>query len=125
MRPLIYVAGPYTEPDPFINTRAAIACGEMIEREGATPFIPHLSMLWHLIRPADITKWYARDLEVLDHCDGLYRFPGASKGADREVLHAQGIHLPVFRNQYEVRGFVRMRNQLNELAKTAYPEVDA
>jgi hypothetical protein len=95
MKPLVYVAGPYTKPDPVINVQRAIEIAEKIENHGATPFIPHLSMLWHLVRPAAINRWYLRDLEVLDHCDALYRMPGESVGADREVAHAHEMGMQV------------------------------
>lgn len=96
MKPLIYVAGPYTKPDPVENVRLAIGWAEEIENHGCAVFIPHLSMLWHLVSPADINRWYVRDLEVLDHCTALLRFPGLSVGADREVEYAGKLGLPVF-----------------------------
>lgn len=96
MKPLIYIAGPYTKPDPVENVRNAIGWGEEIENHGCAVFIPHLSMLWHLVSPQDIDRWYARDLDIIDHCTALFRFPGESVGADREVEHAIKLGLPVF-----------------------------
>lgn len=95
-KPLIYVAGPYTNPDPVMNVQRAIEIAEYVEYMQATPFIPHLSMLWHLVRPNDIETWYARDLEVLDWCHALFRFQGPSTGADREVGHALERGIAVF-----------------------------
>ena len=96
MRPLVYIAGPYTHPDPPLNVRAAIEWGEGVERLGCDVVIPHLSMLWHLVSPAPIERWYARDLAVLARCDALVRFPGASTGADAEVDFAQERDIPCF-----------------------------
>lgn len=94
--PLIYIAGPYTAPDPVLNVRRAVAIAEAVEVEGCAVFIPHLSMLWHLVSPADIDDWYERDFLVLEHCDALIRFDGASTGADREVAHAAEFGIPTF-----------------------------
>lgn len=96
MKPLVYIAGPYTQPDPVLNVRRAIEVAETVEHYGGTPFIPHLSMLWHLVSPASLDAWYSRDLEVLDHCHALVRFEGDSTGADREVDRANRRGLPVF-----------------------------
>jgi hypothetical protein len=96
MRPLVYVAGPYTRPDPVLNVRRAIEVAESVERLGGTPFVPHLTMLWHLVSPAPVERWYERDLDVLGHCQGLVRFAGESSGADREVERARELGLPVY-----------------------------
>lgn len=93
MKPLIYVAGPYTNPDPVINVRRACAVADELVAIGAAVIVPHLSMLWHLVSPADVDDWYQRDLDVLDHCHALVRFYGESWGADREVEHARRLGL--------------------------------
>lgn len=95
-RPLVYIAGPYTSPDPVLNTRSAVAWAEAVEGEGCAVVVPHLSLLWHAISPAPVERWYARDLAVLARCDALLRFPGASTGADAEVEFAEGRGIPVF-----------------------------
>lgn len=94
-RKLIYVAGPYTHPDPVHNTHEAIKIGDMVWECGACPVIPHLSLTWHLVSPAPVEVWYERDLHLLARCEGLVRFPGASHGADKEVAFAEGKQLPV------------------------------
>ena len=81
----IYVAGPYSNGDPVINTRKAIEAGEQLRALGFVPFIPHLTHLWHLISPHGIDYWYAYDDEWLRKCDALLRLPGDSEGADDEV----------------------------------------
>lgn len=110
-KPLIYVAGPYTNPDPIENVHRAIDMAELIEEMRATPFIPHLSMLWHLVRPAAIDIWYERDLEVLEHCHALFRFAGASTGADREVEYAATLPIPVFYEEDD--GWLELRQFIN------------
>lgn len=95
-KPLVYVAGPYTNPDPVANTHEMIRVGTRLVEEGrVTPIIPHLSMLWHVVTPRPIEFWYAYDLEVMAHCDVVLRLPGISTGADAEVAEAKRLGLPV------------------------------
>lgn len=96
MKPLVYVAGPYTRPDPILNTRRAIYVADELVADGAAVVIPHLSLLWHLVSPQPIDEWYSRDLDILDHCHALVRFPGESSGADKEVNRARELGLSVF-----------------------------
>jgi hypothetical protein len=97
VKPLVYVAGPYSKPDPVVNTRNAIVAGLDLYDTGAiTPLIPHLTMLAHLIRPEDIDFWYRLDLEQLEHCDAVYRLPGESTGVEVEVAQARLLSIPVF-----------------------------
>lgn len=91
MKPLVYVAGPYTTPDPVLNVRRACVVADALDQAGAAVFVPHLSMLWHLTSPAGIDEWYRRDLDVLDHCNAIVRFHGESVGADREVERAHEL----------------------------------
>lgn len=95
MKYLVYIAGPYTDPDPIENTHKAIVVAARILDRGGVPFIPHLSMLWHLVDPRPIEFWYAYDLEILARCDIVFRIPGASTGADAEVVEAERLGIPV------------------------------
>lgn len=93
MKPLVYVAGPYTNPDPIINVRRACVVADELVKAGAAVIVPHLSMLWHLTSPASIDEWYQRDLDVLWHCHAIVRFYGESTGADREWEFATDLGL--------------------------------
>lgn len=93
---LIYVAGPYTHPDPVSTTRVAVDAFEVLVEGGFTPFVPHLTLLLDLIHPHPADFWYAYDLRLLLRCDVLLRLPGYSPGADREVEFAQAHGIPVF-----------------------------
>lgn len=96
-RPLVYVAAPYTRPDPVLNTHIIIAEVDEIVNDGVvTPFVPHLTLLWHLVRPRPLEFWYAYDLATLARCDAVLRLPGESTGADREVQFASAKGLPIF-----------------------------
>lgn len=108
MKPLVYVAGPYSAPDPVVNTRTAITVGlELIDSGLVVPLIPHLSMLSHLIDPRPIAYWYRYDLDLLDHCAALLRIPGASAGADAEVERAKVLEIPVLDEVGEVLEWAR------------------
>jgi hypothetical protein len=97
VKPLVYIAGPYTHPDPVENTRRAIERGMSIYDAGlAVVEIPHLTMLVHFLEPRPIEFWYAFDIDKLAHCHALYRLPGASSGADKEVAEAHALDMPVF-----------------------------
>lgn len=102
-RPLVYVAAPYTRPDPVENTHLLIAQVDQIAEEGiVTPIAPHLTLLWHLVRPRTIDFWYAYDLATVARCDALLRLPGDSTGADNEVNFAEERGIPVFRDKADL-----------------------
>lgn len=95
--PLVYLAGPYTHPDPAENVRRTVLLAEQLAESGVmVPYVPHLTHLWHLIAPRPIEFWYAYDLHILQRCDAVLRLEGASEGADNEVVEAFRLGLPVF-----------------------------
>ena len=99
-KPLVYIAGPISKPDPLVNTRAAVLLYQkLINDDVVTPFCPHLSILVPLVAGAatqDYDYWLKHDFEVIDHCQALYRMQGESYGADQEIIHAAKIDIPVF-----------------------------
>lgn len=97
-RPLVYVAGPYTRPDPVENTHIAVMAGEVLQASGlVTCYVPHVSLLTHLISPhSEVEYWYEYDMTLLNRSDALYRVPGDSTGADAEVQFAIDHDIPVF-----------------------------
>jgi len=98
VKPLVYVAGPYTHPDPVINVHRACLVADRLDAHGCAVFVPHLSITWHLVSPQpDVNVWYRRDLDVLEHCDAVVRIAGESVGADAETDRAYVLGLPVFR----------------------------
>lgn len=103
-RPLVYLAGPYSVPDPVANTNAVIAvASELIDEGLVTPFVPHLTMLWHAVAPRPLDFWYAYDIAMLRRCDAVFRLPGASAGADRETEFAVAEEIPVFTDRAQLR----------------------
>ena len=92
----IYVAGPISKGDQFMNVRNAILLGEQLRALGYIPFVPHLSALWNLIVPVGYEDWMSLDFAWIERCDALFRQAGESSGADREVVFAFGLGRPVF-----------------------------
>jgi len=97
----IYVSGPYSK-DHVGGTRAAIMMAEELRRMGHLPFVPHLSLLWDLIYPSPYEEWLAYDIAWLSECDAIFRLPGDSPGADREVKYAEQHHIPIYYTTREV-----------------------
>jgi nucleoside 2-deoxyribosyltransferase len=92
----VYVAGPYSKSDQVANVRAAIEAADRLADAGHSPYVPHLTMLWHLVSPKPYDAWIAHDLEWLATCDAVVRIPGDSPGADGEVAEAGRLGIPVF-----------------------------
>ena len=95
-KPKVYIAGPYAIGEPLANTYAALAVAEQVWGMGMVPFVPHLTHWWHEWHPHPLDSWLSYDLEWLAACDALYRLPGDSEGADREVAFAKGRGIPMF-----------------------------
>lgn len=96
-RPLIYLAGPYSRPDPVRNTHRVIRVADALLAAGFVPLIPHLTLAWHLVSPKRYETWLDYDRELLARCDAVLRIPGYSPGAYRETQYAESIGIPVIR----------------------------
>jgi hypothetical protein len=95
-KPTVYLAGPYTNPDPVANTRAAILLGARLrDKYKCRVFVPHFSLFEHMLAPQPYERWLEIDLDWLPHCDVLYRMPGGSSGSDAEVAAARKAGIPV------------------------------
>jgi hypothetical protein len=95
---LVYIAGPLTTGNQDRNVHRAVQAADMVYAMGGIPLIPHLSTVWAMISGKDRSyeEWLDIDFEYIRRCDALYRTPGASAGADREVEFANEIGIPVF-----------------------------
>lgn len=89
----VYIAGPYSKPDPCANTNTAMIAWDALWVAGYAPYCPHWSHFQHTFRPRPYEDWLAYDLEYLRTCDVLVRLPGESSGADAEVAVAQRLGL--------------------------------
>jgi hypothetical protein len=99
----IYIAGPYTKGDVVVNIRRVVFVADEIAKMGHTPFIPHLSHLWHTISPHPYDFWIKQDLEWLRCCDAMIRLGGESEGADIEVGEARKLGIHVYFDTWELR----------------------
>jgi hypothetical protein len=98
----LYIAGPYSHPDPLQrerNTHAAFAAGLAAIKAGHAPFIPHLSHhfdQWAQAQGISIPyeTYMAWDDAFLSVCDGLLSL-GSSPGADRELERARSLGIPI------------------------------
>jgi len=92
----VYIAAPYTIPDPVENTHKAIEMANKLILEGIFPIVPHLTLLWHAVTPFSSKFWYDYTLELMKRCDAVLRIPGESAGADLEIKTAQKLGMPVY-----------------------------
>lgn len=98
----VYIAGPYSKPNPNHNTRQAIDLADTMLQDGLYPFLPHLSHFWDTVSPRPYELWMAYDFVWVEACHALFRMPGESGGADRESAHAESLKIPVFRDYVEL-----------------------
>lgn len=110
----VYIAGPYTartEHGKKHNTDIASLVGAELIHRGFQPFVPHLSHYIDIVSPHEIPyeAWMTLDFELLALCDCLYRLPGHSSGADREVAFAKERGIPVFTTLEAVEAFRDVR----------------
>jgi len=100
----VYVAGPLTaetEAKKLDNTYAALMAGLKVWERGHDPYIPHLTTYVELVTresrigPQTWEHWLQWDLPWLRACDAVL-FLGHSPGADRELVEARKLGIPVF-----------------------------
>lgn len=97
--PLVYIAGPYTKPDPVKNTHRMIQIADRLLDLGVVPVVPHLTLFWHFLRPRSYQQWLDYDLQIMARCDLVLRVPGESQGADGEVEAALAQGQPVIHSR--------------------------
>lgn len=102
----VYVAGPLSG-DFEGNCAKALEAATALRQAGLWPYIPHLSIHWHALHPQPYEAWMALDFAWIGKCDALYRMPGESRGADREVELAMDLEIPVFLSLTELLAWAR------------------
>lgn len=105
---VVYLAGPYSTPDPCVNTHAAIQLADRL-LDICVPMVPHLTHFWHTVSPKPYERWLELDLVMLERCDVVYRFGGDSAGADGEVAHAISVGIPVVYTEEYLRSWIAAR----------------
>ena len=76
--------------------RDAIIVSAKLQQAGYAPFCPQLTMLAEMIYPIPYESWLGLDFEWVEACDVVFRIENESKGADREVIHANKVGTPVY-----------------------------
>lgn len=92
----VYLAGPISRGDQFLNCARAFREAARLMKAGHEPFVPHLSFATHMIAPQEYERWMQWDFVWLEQCEALVRLSGESPGADREVKHAEQLGIPVY-----------------------------
>lgn len=108
MKPLVYLAGPYSKPDPVENMHRAVKLADRL-LDVCVPVVPHLTGLWHLVSPKPYETWLELDVALMLRCDVVFRFPGESSGADGEVALALERGIPVVFDETTLRGLIKRR----------------
>jgi hypothetical protein len=107
MKPLVYVASPYTRGHNGWNVHfQARTFKRLLDDKLVTPIAPLWSHLQELILPQPYEDWLSYDFELIERCDALMRLNAElpevnysiseSLGADRELAHARSLGLPTF-----------------------------
>ena len=104
----VYIAGPYTKPDPVLNMRRAVIAADRVRDAGHVPFVPHLNLAWDLVSPASYDEWLAWDLAWLERCDVMVRLDGESPGADVEEEFCRNNGIPIY---YGIDAFLKEARQ--------------
>jgi hypothetical protein len=97
-----------TTGDRLSNCLEAMRIGDEILAMGLYPFVPHLDLFWNLIFPKDYEAWLDWDFSWLEVCDAIFRIPGISPGADREVEYAKSLGKPIFYTLGELQDAIRL-----------------
>ena len=117
---LILIAGPYrsgTDDDPArmaANLARLEEAAWPVFRSGHVPMIgewvalPVLSSAGAAgpLDPFAEAVMYPTAERLLQHCDGVLRLPGESRGADQDVAIARERGLPVWTSVEQIPGFV-------------------
>jgi len=125
MKPLVYLAGPYSWPDPVANTHNTIRLATRLYETGlVVPMVPHLTLLWQLIAPRPIDYWYDYDNEILQRCDAVLVLPGPSSGAEKESARAHELGLPVFESEEALTSWAVDRMHGNSIRESRGSNLD-
>lgn len=91
----VYIASPYTVGDKAKNVATQMKVGDQLIGLGFAPFIPTITHYQDSFYPRSYEEWMEYLLEWVLTCDVVYRLPGESPGADREVELAKQYGIPV------------------------------
>jgi len=95
--PHVYISAPYAFPDPIENTNKAIRIADELYTTGVCmPILPHLTLLWNTVIPHEPSFWSEYCLLMMRRCDAILRIDGISQGAEKELVEAKKVGIPIF-----------------------------
>lgn len=122
-RTTIYVAGPMTNgTGGSFNMEKIHEAIEMFFRLielGYAPHCPHLTVFCEFMDPHRIPyeTWLDLDMTYVELSDVVFRIPGESKGADREVAFARHKGVPVVHSLEELDKLLHLPRYSNGMIK--------
>jgi len=99
---IVYISAPYTKGDVAQNVKRVLDAADKLLEMGYIPFVPHLTHFWHIVSPKPWEVWLEIDSRFLPFCHKLLRLDGDSEGADREVIQARDLGIPIYYSLEEV-----------------------
>ena len=96
--PIVFVGGPYSQPDPCINVNATAKLLDRLWFDGLVfPVCPMIeSHMQHLLIPRPYEAWLLRCMRFIRFVDaGIFR-PGVSSGKAREQGLFKARNIPYF-----------------------------
>lgn len=117
IRPIVYIASPYSKGDNCINTRFQCEIWDQLMNEGLVyPVAPLWSHFQHTMFPRHYKDWINYDLALIPRYDSCLRLNAGygpteyaedrSSGADGEVALFKSLGKPVFYNIGELYRWV-------------------
>lgn len=92
----VYLAGPMSGSGLIHrNLATAAELWEKLRQLEFHPIAPQWSMIQDMLFPVEWEDWLQYDFETILKCDFVFRLPGESPGADREVHFAGQHRIPV------------------------------
>ena len=92
---VVYISSPYSTGDQAVNVRNQMLATDTLMDLGYTTITPLYTHFQHMFKPRDYEDWLQMDIELVKRADVVLRLPGASSGADREVMHALSLGIPI------------------------------
>lgn len=108
-KPKVYIAGPYTKGDTEQNVLHAMILSDLLLDLGFHPYCPHLCHYQDQRFPQSYDVWLELVMAYMECCDAVLRFSGESEGADKEVIRATELEIPVF---YSVKDLIKEFNKI-------------
>lgn len=111
---VIYISSPYSIGDVGENVSRHMEAANIVMNMGHCPIAPLLTHFMHIVRPRPYEDWMACDLELVKRCDIVWRLPGESKGADREMAAAIEAGIPVAESFAELQDWLARAGEVVE-----------